>query len=184
MALNFPNPIKKIFDFGQTGVHVFFLISGFIITFLLNKSNYKIKNLFRFLLKRSIRIDPPYYIMLLLCVAYFNFMAYHSDKPPNFLLINNLQFVSHILYLIPFTKFPFYMHVFWTLCIEFQFYILIGLIYFASKKSLYQYLFLILFSLSSFLKLPNSEYLVFSYAPIFALLISLVNLYKIKLYLT
>ena len=70
------------------------------------------------------------------------------------------------------------MHVFWTLCVEFQFYLLIGVIYFLSDSPLYKFIFLVLFSLSSLIPFSNSYYLVLNYAAIFALGISLVTLYK------
>jgi len=169
--------MAAIFNFGQTGVYVFFLISGFIIVFSLLKSGYSVNKFFTFLLKRSVRIDPPYYIVLILTVLLYWYLNVISPLHQQFNFIPQ-QFISHLLYIVPFTRYGFYMHIFWTLCVEFQFYLLIGLIYFLSANRYFKILFLLTFSLSSFLILPASGYLVFTYAAIFSAGISLVDLYQ------
>jgi peptidoglycan/LPS O-acetylase OafA/YrhL len=88
------------------------------------------------------------------------------------------QLLAHIFYYIPFTHYPFYDHVFWTLTVEFQFYLIVGLLYFLSDKKTFQNLFLIVFSFTCFFQFSNSYYLVITYAPIFALGISLVTFYS------
>jgi exopolysaccharide production protein ExoZ len=170
--------LKAIFNFGQTGVHVFFLISGFIIVYSLKKEKYKINQFFTFLLKRSIRIDPSYYVTVLLAFTLFWYLSIISPvKGTKFPFIPQ-QFLAHLFYIIPFTSYSFYIVVFWTLCVEFQFYLLIGLFYFISNKWFYKNFFLILFCLSSFITLPHAQFLVFTYSSIFATGISLVNLYQ------
>ena len=54
---------------GWAGVEVFFVISGFIIPFTLWQSGYRLKNYARFILKRIIRLDPPYLLSILLAIA-------------------------------------------------------------------------------------------------------------------
>jgi len=125
--------LSSFFSFGQTGVFVFFLISGFIIVYSLNKSNYESKQFFKFLLKRSIRIDPSYFVVILLTIVLFKILAYlPSFKGERIVLIPG-QLIAHIFYAVPFTKYPFYNHVFWTLSVEFQFYLLIGILYFSFR---------------------------------------------------
>lgn len=170
--------LSRIFNFGQEGVHVFFLISGFIIVYSLEKADYQPKQFFTFLLKRSIRIDPAYFVVILLTLALFKILSlmpdFHGERIP---FIPG-QFIAHIFYFIPFTKYPFYNHVFWTLSVEFQFYLLIGIFYFLAESYLYKLVFLIIFSLACLIPFGNAYYLVLSYAPIFALGISLFNFYK------
>src|SRR5471030_3192282 len=67
--------LSSIFNFGQTGVFVFFLISGFIIVYSLIKSGYQPAQFFTFLLKRSIRIDPAYYITIFLTITLFYILS-------------------------------------------------------------------------------------------------------------
>ena len=170
--------LSSFFSFGQSGVFVFFLISGFIIVYSLNKSNYQSKQFFKFLLKRSIRIDPSYFIAILLTIVLFKILAYlPSFKGDRIVLIPG-QLIAHIFYAVPFTKYPFYNHVFWTLSVEFQFYLLIGILYFLSDNRIFKLTFLVLFSLTCLIPFSNSYYLVFNYAPIFATGISLVDYYQ------
>jgi exopolysaccharide production protein ExoZ len=170
--------LSRIFNFGQEGVHVFFLISGFIIVYSLDKAGYKPKQFFTFLLKRSIRIDPAYFVVILLTLALFKILSFVPDFRGQRNPFIPGQFIAHIFYFIPFTKYPFYNHVFWTLSVEFQFYLLIGIFYFLSESHLYKLIFLIIFSLTCLIHFGNGGYLVLTYAPIFALGISLFNFYK------
>jgi len=106
---------------GQQGVAVFFVISGFILPYSLYNKNYRIQDFFSFLLKRSVRVDPPYWTCILLLFILVPLPFSSSD----FTLI-----ILHILYLVPFVKSAhWYSDIFWTLSIEFQFYIILGLCY-------------------------------------------------------
>jgi peptidoglycan/LPS O-acetylase OafA/YrhL len=128
--------LAQIFNAGQNGVQVFFLISGFIIVFSMNAENYKTSQFFRFLLKRSIRIDPSYFITIILTILVFKCLSLIPSFKGQSIPFIPGQFLAHIFYMVPFTKYPFYNHVFWTLCIEFQFYLLIGVLYFLIESSL------------------------------------------------
>jgi len=170
--------LSKIFSFGQNGVHVFFLISGFIIVYSLTKADYKPAQFFRFLLKRSIRIDPSYYVTILLTLIFFRVLTLVPSFGGAAIPFIPQQFLAHLFYLVPFTKYEFYNHVFWTLCIEFQFYLLVGLLYFIIDAKVYRYCFLIALGFSSFIPFSNAYYLVFNYGAIFALGISLVPVFN------
>ena len=174
--------LSRVFNFGQTGVQVFFLISGFIIVYSLIKSNYRPQQFFKFLLKRSIRIDPSYFVVILLTLILFKMLSYMPSFRGEKLPFIPGQFIAHIFYFVPFTKYPFYNHVFWTLCVEFQFYILIGMLYFLYDSLIYKSVFTVLLSLSCLVPFEN-VYLVFVYAPIFALGISLVSFYDNRTWL-
>jgi peptidoglycan/LPS O-acetylase OafA/YrhL len=170
--------LSRFFNFGQNGVHVFFLISGFIIVYSLDQAGYKPKQFFTFLVKRSIRIDPAYFVVILLTLVLFKMLSFVPSFRGERAAFIPLQFIAHILYFIPFTKYPFYNHVFWTLSVEFQFYVLIGVFYFLAENYLYKLIFLVIFSLTCFIPFDNAYYLVLTYAPIFALGISLFVFYS------
>ena len=89
-----------------------------------------------------------------------------------------LQFISNLFYYAPFANFAFYNSVFWTLCVEFQFYILVGVFYFLSERTGYRLGFVILFSISSLFRWPDGYFVIFTYAPVFALGISLIAFYR------
>jgi len=115
---------SKIITYGQQGVAVFFVISGFVIPYSLWNAGYALRDFFRFLLRRIARIDPCYCVVILICLTYYC----------DWSNINWKQFAFHFFYLIPFSKYTWYVGVFWTLAIEFQYYLIIGLIFAWLKK--------------------------------------------------
>jgi len=172
--------LSKILNYGQYGVHVFFFVSGYVICLALIKNNYHPKHFFNFLLKRSIRIDPAYLTTIILTLlSFWLFTSIPSFKGHSIPFIP-AQFLAHVFYIVPFTNFGFYNHVFWTLCVEFQFYILIGSLYFLNTSLYYRICFLLLFSLTSFIPFANSGYLVTTYAPIFAMGIATMHYHSTK----
>jgi peptidoglycan/LPS O-acetylase OafA/YrhL len=63
--------VSALIDFGELGVHVFFVISGYLITRLLLEEIERRQriSLPRFYLRRTLRIFPPYYAFMLALVA-------------------------------------------------------------------------------------------------------------------
>lgn len=104
------------------GVEVFFVISGFIIPYSMFLAKYKIKNIGLFLWKRILRIDPPYLVAIAVTL-FINFLLNKSY------LISFENILLHLAYIIPFTNEKWISSVFWTLAIEFQYYILISFIF-------------------------------------------------------
>lgn len=105
----------------QLGVQLFFAISGFVIPYSMYINNYELKNFRKFLLRRLCRIEPPY----LITIVIYLIIQYFSREN-----INWIGVVLHIGYLIPFFKnYGWISHIYWTLAIEFQFYIFIALLY-------------------------------------------------------
>ncbi|WP_025762773.1 acyltransferase family protein [Dyadobacter tibetensis] len=121
--------VKKVFNFGHYGVEVFFIISGFVIPFSMSKGHYNWKQLPIFLKKRFIRIEPPYLVCVLLCLV-LNYMTtlspFYVGLPFS---INLVQLISHIGYMNGLLGMDWLNPVFWTLAIEFQYYLLIALIF-------------------------------------------------------
>jgi len=62
-----PTALGKVVEFGDLGVHVFFVISGYLITRLLLEELERREEirLGRFYLRRTLRIFPPYYTLIL-----------------------------------------------------------------------------------------------------------------------
>ena len=109
---------------GTEGVYLFFIISGFIIPWSLSKYNFSWKDTGRFLIKRSIRIEVPYFVSILLILVVGAVFAWYNHQ--NF-EIHPYQLFSHLAYLVPFTGQDWYNPIYWTLCIEFQFYVFVAL---------------------------------------------------------
>lgn len=121
--------LKSIGEFGAYGVQIFFTISGFIIPYSLFQSGYVINFYHKFLLKRIVRIDPPYLIIILVIILLSwaaQLSPYHTTQPIKVFTMNNLY---HLFYLTEICNGKWLIHIFWTLAIEFQFYLLIGLVF-------------------------------------------------------
>ena len=107
--------------YGWVGVQIFFVISGFILPYSLHKTGYQTKDFGTFILKRIIRIYPAYITAIIIGLA----LAFITGRE----LISPIAIASHLLFLNDIIGLPNGSAVFWTLAIEFQFYLLIGLLY-------------------------------------------------------
>jgi peptidoglycan/LPS O-acetylase OafA/YrhL len=122
--------ITKVSGYGQHGVVIFFVVSGFIIPYALSKKNYSRKNFKDFIIRRLIRLNPPYYISLFLTISFSYVVSIVGMSASGHLPIFDFwKIFLHLTYLIPFTSETWYNNIYWTLAIEFQYYLLIGLLY-------------------------------------------------------
>ncbi len=121
--------IKDIGILGEFGVQIFFVISGFILPYSLSKSHYHLSMFPAFVKKRLARLEPPYLVAIAVAIA----ISYLSSLTSGFrgaaFGITLRQLISHIGYLNVVTNEPWLNPVFWTLAIEFQFYLLLGLVF-------------------------------------------------------
>jgi len=117
-----PDFFGFLWSYGNIGVQVFFVISGFIIPYSLYKSKYAINDYFRFLYKRTLRLHPPYLAALIitLIISGVSYKLRHLPNP---------ETLKSILLSIFYIHTPADNPVFWTLKIEAEYYIFIGLFY-------------------------------------------------------
>ena len=116
--------------YGWLGVEIFFVISGFVIPYSMHCGGYRLRQHFgRFLAKRMVRLEPPYLVSIVLVIA----LSYLSSRspwfagpPPHF---STAQLLFHMGYLNPFFGYPWLNPVYWSLGIEFQFYIFVAIVY-------------------------------------------------------
>ena len=160
------NPVRYFGYQGQVGVYVFFVISGFIIPYALYQGRYTIKNFFRFVAKRLARLHPPFIAsMLLFAVLAIGYALKEQEmvKPDWFRIIHNFFLTAK------FVDVPWYEDVYWTLAIEFQYYVLIALIFplLIHKNQSITYLTLILFVLTSQFFDHDRKHIIFFHAPVF-----------------
>jgi peptidoglycan/LPS O-acetylase OafA/YrhL len=113
--------------YGWLGVEIFFVISGFIIPYALHRGGYRLNRFPTFLLKRITRLDPPYIvsILLVLLTGYLISLAPHYQGEAFHLDIARI--LLHLGYLNVLVGYEWLNPVYWTLAIEFQYYLLIGL---------------------------------------------------------
>ncbi len=123
------NPLTLLFSHGYLGVPIFFILSGFVLPYSMRNNQYSIDQFFTFLKKRIIRIDPPYLVCLLLVLL----LNYLTTVTPGYVgpgyTFDTLRILYHVGYLPALVGKEWLNPVFWTLGIEFQFYLLIALIY-------------------------------------------------------
>jgi peptidoglycan/LPS O-acetylase OafA/YrhL len=114
-------------NYCRYGVEIFFVISGFVIPLSLENGKYQLNDYLRFLYKRLIRLHPAYLaaIALTLIITYFSFKFKHMPFPETFESIAGSILVFQNLGLNV---------VFWTLKIEAEFYIFIGLFFILLKR--------------------------------------------------
>lgn len=125
----------KLFGWGATGVDLFFLISGFVITLSAARSPQGIRGMLSFLKKRALRILPAYYIILLFTFFLTGAMStfHYQDKTAN--LISAIAFMP-----IMSDHAPFYVDdngvygIRWTLNYEVMFYIFISVALLFTKR--------------------------------------------------
>lgn len=134
----FYNLLRASGSYGWLGVEVFFVISGFVIPYSLRRANYSLSHYPTFLLKRIIRLDPPYLVSIFLFILLAFAYASYTGRPPEVegAPLTWTRVLLHLGYLNMFFGHEWLNPAFWTLAIEFQYYILMGLAFplFASGR--------------------------------------------------
>lgn len=123
------NWIGDVSNYGYLGVYLFFAISGFIIPYSMWRSGYQLRSFGAFLAKRCVRIEPPYILSLLLVLLWYTFGSYDPFYSGPKVIWDLPRIASHIGYVTPWVGQEWYIHIYWTLAIEFQYYLLVALIF-------------------------------------------------------
>jgi len=131
------------FGYGKFGVHFFFMISGFVILFTLQKT----KSLAQFWFNRFIRLLPAMFFASILTYVFFN--LFDSD-----FLFPTSHYFKNILVSLTFiqpsllesitqysVKLDYVSGSYWSLWVEIQFYVLASFFYFFNQKKFYYYFF-------------------------------------------
>jgi peptidoglycan/LPS O-acetylase OafA/YrhL len=107
-------------DYGKSGVEIFFVVSGFAIAYSLRESANEDFNLGRFMLRRAVRLDPPYWVALLWAGVVTAIRAAATHQA---IVLPSLgKVLAHVFYLQDILGLGQFNIVFWTLCLEFQLY--------------------------------------------------------------
>ena len=146
--------IKSFLNLGSEGVSMFFVLSGFLITFLLLKefnSNNSI-NLRHFYIRRTLRIWPLFYAVVIYSLFIYpltaNFLGINHEQNGNILM--NLTFLNNfdLLQLAENGNVGFnqQLQITWSVAIEEQFYLIWPLLFLIMMRfKRYFLIFLILF---------------------------------------
>lgn len=123
---------------GHLGVAIFFALSGFVIAHSLAGSGpgdtpiASSGDLGRFLLRRSIRLDPAYWASMAVAVVFAGVSAMVRHEPR--LVPTTGQIAAHVLYLQDMLRVAPIDPVYWTLACEFQFYLFLALMLLVRTK--------------------------------------------------
>jgi peptidoglycan/LPS O-acetylase OafA/YrhL len=138
---------------------MFFLLSGFIICWAIPE-NYSLGMFGKFAGKRVLRIEPPYLISIaLIIIAQYLFSSDYKIDWGNVL--------THLAYINNFTGKPYLSPVYWTLGIEFQYYIFVGIFFPLIVKRWGTLFLLILCVIPVFINIPGTT--LSGFFPLFAL---------------
>lgn len=102
---------------GYLGVYPFFVISGLVLPYSLDRAKFHLSGYGRFVGKRFLRLHPLYLISLAFCILVMRLPGGWSDIWPHFFYLNA---VLHR---------PWYMELYWTLGLEIQYSLVIALIF-------------------------------------------------------
>lgn len=193
--------VYQLSAYGSLGVPMFFVISGYVITYSAESSLEKKNSPFLFLRSRFLRIYPTFWVSVIfvLILPYFMeflsllksgvyltpdnlFLKYSHIEWSNFLLLSKVFWAtSNDLQ----AEFNAINSVYWTLAIEFQFYLVVFISLFF--KSHYKYaigLVSIVSLLAMFVPFQTNYGLFISYWPSFLVGIALAYMHRNGLYVT
>ena len=128
LMLILPGRALTVMTHGYLGVAIFFVLSGFVIAHSVYFDRVTPEFALRFMARRSVRLDPPYWLAIALALgsAVLSATAVAGKSHP---AISGGQLLAHVFYLQEALGYQHVNIVFWTLCYEVQFYIVyVGLL--------------------------------------------------------
>ena len=112
---------STILDIGQEGVYVFFVISGMVMPWSMEKMGYRLSDFFVFMGKRIVRLQPPLIVSVCIVVLTSWAMLNTAEHSGWQLLAASATLTA------PFFDLPWVNGIYWTLFVEMQYYIYIAL---------------------------------------------------------
>ena len=125
----FPGWITAFIRSGHLGVPIFFVLSGFVIAHSVGNQSVDSRFIGRFIVRRSIRLDPTYWFSIAAVIA-TGFLS-PLPHPP---LPSAPQLAAHLFYAQGLLGFKQINNVCWTLCLEIQFYLVFCLMMLAIQR--------------------------------------------------
>lgn len=106
----------RCFEYGWLGVYVFFVISGFVVALTLDRAEITPRFCGVYALRRSIRLDPCYWATMAIVIV-MGLIYIRQDLPSWSQVLWNLTYLQNFVGVTNVSM------GFWTLCLEFQFYL-------------------------------------------------------------
>lgn len=156
-------PIQCIAKFGNLGVHLFFVISGYCISASVYKLIARNGSIWSFIKNRAFRLLPVYWIAFLFSIIIDLVSARLNNRHLWEHLPDSWQaWLGNILLIQPYLNVRLYVIVYWTLVVEVAFYLLVAVLLLTNKitnKRITLSLGLILGFASPFIYLESIEFL-------------------------
>ncbi|MBW4570142.1 MAG: acyltransferase [Tolypothrix carrinoi HA7290-LM1] len=113
------------FKWGSLGVSIFFVLSGFVIAYSLREAKIDFGYFKRFSLRRLTRLSPPYYVAIIVALGFAFISSYvkHVAFAPMGESLSFERLLTHLFYLQGIFGHKNIDDVYWTLCLEVQFYL-------------------------------------------------------------
>jgi exopolysaccharide production protein ExoZ len=122
-----PGPFTSLLSLGSKGVQIFFVLSGFVIMLSLTRVTFDRRVAATFALRRQIRLDPAYWVVLVVTV-----IDLWVERRAGYTVGDPVPAANNILvnmgYLQALTQQNQIVKVAWTLAIEIQFYLFLLLL--------------------------------------------------------
>lgn len=167
--LDHSNFFFRLGSWGWAGVEIFFVISGFIVTYAMHYGGYRLSRVHRFVAKRLIRLEPPYIASIILVIAlmYISTLSPYYRGQPFHLDWGNV--FAHLGYVNAFTGEPWLQDVYWSLAIEFEFYLGLALLFplLMHRNNVVKWL--VMAALLAMTYIPAGHAHVFQYLPFFCM---------------
>jgi peptidoglycan/LPS O-acetylase OafA/YrhL len=112
--------------YGLNGVPLFFFISGFIVPYSMHSGGFRFDQFPRFMAKRIARIEIPYLVSIILVILWQN-IHMHFVYPWEPFKIEWMRLLTHLGYVNEFLGYGKFQEIYWSLGIEFQFYLFLAL---------------------------------------------------------
>jgi peptidoglycan/LPS O-acetylase OafA/YrhL len=117
-------------EYGYVGVTIFFVLSGYVIAMVIGDNRISLSYLGRFAARRSLRLDPPYWVSIAVAITLM-VIAQHLGIEKT--LPDTKDVLLHMFYLQDLIGIKPIAAIYWTLCLEIQFYLALILILWTGK---------------------------------------------------
>jgi peptidoglycan/LPS O-acetylase OafA/YrhL len=117
--------VAVVFHWGSFGVAIFFVLSGFVIAHSLREAKIDLAYFGLFSLRRFARITPPYYVSIVITLGFALLSSYVKGEAfaPGRIPLSFERLFAHLFYLQDIFRLGHINDIYWTLCIEIQFYL-------------------------------------------------------------